>query len=113
MKPNEEIMEFLKELNEQGFTILMITHDMHLMLEYTKRAIVFSEGRLLADTTSAHVLNDPELVKRASLKETSLYTLSLKCGIEPPQRLTERFIMQEEHAQKETIQGEKEDTVRG
>lgn len=108
-----EIMEFLKELNEQGFTILMITHDMHLMLEYTKRAIVFSEGRLLADTTSAHVLNDPELVKRASLKETSLYTLSLKCGIEPPQRLTERFIMQEEHAQKETIQGEKEDTVRG
>lgn len=108
-----EIMEFLKELNEQGFTILMITHDMHLMLEYTKRAIVFNEGRLLADTTSAHVLNDPELVKRASLKETSLYTLSLKCGIEPPQRLTERFIMQEEHAQKETIQGEKEDTVRG
>ena len=59
-----EIMEFLKELNEQGFTILMITHDMHLMLEYTKRAIVFCKGKLLADTTSAHVLNDPELVKR-------------------------------------------------
>lgn len=94
-----EIMEFLKELNEQGFTILMITHDMHLMLEYTKRAIVFCKGKLLADTTSAHVLNDPELVKRASLKETSLYTLSLKCGVEPPQRLTERFIAQEEHTQ--------------
>ncbi len=94
-----EIMEFLKELNRQGFTILMITHDMHLMLEYTKRAIVFSEGRLLADTTSAHVLNHPELVKRASLKETSLYTLSLKCGVEPPQRLTERFILQEEHTE--------------
>lgn len=94
-----EIMEFLKELNEQGFTILMITHDMHLMLEYTKRAIVFCKGELLADTTSAHVLNDPELVKRASLKETSLYTLSLKCGVEPPQRLTERFIAQEEHTQ--------------
>ena len=96
-----EIMEFLKELNEQGFTILMITHDMHLMLEYTKRAIVFCKGKLLADTTSAHVLNDPELVKRASLKETSLYTLSLKCGVEPPQRLTERFIAQEEHTQEE------------
>lgn len=91
-----EIMEFLKELNAQGFTILMITHDMHLMLEYTKRAIVFCEGKLLADTTSAHVLNDPELVKRASLKETSLYTLSLQCGVEPPQKLTERFIAQEE-----------------
>ena len=79
----------------------MITHDMHLMLEYTKRAIVFCKGKLLADTTSAHVLNDPELVKRASLKETSLYTLSLKCGVEPPQRLTERFIAQEEHTQEE------------
>lgn len=87
-----EIMEFLKTLNEQGFTIVMITHDMHLMLEYTPRAIVFSEGELLADTTAAHVLNDPDLVKKANLKETSLYTLSMKCGIENPQRFTERFI---------------------
>lgn len=87
-----EIMDFLKELNEKGYTILMITHDMHLMLEYTERAIVFSEGRMLADTTAAHVLNDPELVKAASLKETSLYTLSLACGIEEPQVFTECFI---------------------
>lgn len=91
-----EIMEFLKTLNAQGFTIVMITHDMHLMLEYTPRAIVFSEGRLLADTTAARVLNDPELVKRASLKETSLYTLSLQCGIDEPQRFTEGFIAYEE-----------------
>ncbi len=91
-----EIMEFLKELNAQGFTIVMITHDMHLMLEYTPRAIVFSEGELLADTTAAHVLNDPELVERANLKETSLYTLSMACGIENPQEFTERFIAYEE-----------------
>lgn len=87
-----EIMEFLKELNGRGYTILMITHDMHLMLEYTPRAIVFSEGRMLADTTAAHVLNDPELVKRANLKETSLYTLSVACGIDEPQLFTECFI---------------------
>lgn len=87
-----EIMDFLKELNEKGYTILMITHDMHLMLEYTERAIVFSEGRMLADTTAAHVLNDPELVRAANLKETSLYTLSLACGIEEPQTFTECFI---------------------
>ena len=95
-----EIMEFLKELNAQGFTIVMITHDMHLMLEYTPRAIVFSEGELLADTTAAHVLNDPELVARANLKETSLYTLSLACGIENPQEFTERFIAYEEAQRK-------------
>lgn len=87
-----EIMEFLKSLNEQGYTILMITHDMHLMLEYTPRAIVFSEGRMLADTTAAHVLNDPELVRAANLKETSLYTLSMACGIDKPQIFTECFI---------------------
>lgn len=87
-----EIMEFLRQLNQQGYTILMITHDMHLMLEYTDRAIVFCEGKLLADTTSAHVLTEPELVKRASLKETSLYTLSLACGIQDPQKFAEVFI---------------------
>lgn len=91
-----EIMEFLKELNAQGFTIVMITHDMHLMLEYTPRAIVFCEGALLADTTAAHVLNDPALVQRANLKETSLYTLSVSCGVENPQEFTERFIAYEE-----------------
>lgn len=90
-----EIMDFLKELNEKGYTILMITHDMHLMLEYTERAIVFSEGRMLADTTAAKVLNDPALVRAANLKETSLYTLSLACGIEEPQVFTECFIVHE------------------
>ena len=80
------------DLNRQGYTILMVTHDMHLMLEYTPRAIVFSEGKLLADTSAAHVLNSPALVEQANLKETSLYTLSVACGIENPQAFTERFI---------------------
>ena len=95
-----EIMEFLKELNSQGYTILMITHDMHLMLEYTPRAIVFSEGRMLADTTAAHVLNDPDLVQAANLKETSLYTLSMACGIDEPQTFTECFIGYEQREER-------------
>ena len=96
-----EIMEFLKELNAQGFTIVMITHDMHLMLEYTRRAIVFSEGKLLADTSAAHVLNNPELVRQANLKETSLYTLSVLCGIDNPQAFTECFIRQEQEVRRD------------
>lgn len=90
-----EIMEFLSELNRQGYTILMITHDMHLMLEYTDRAIVLTGGKLLADTTAAHVLNNPTLVEKANLKETSLYTLALFCGIDDPQAFTEHFVKQE------------------
>lgn len=96
-----EIMEFLKELNAQGFTIVMITHDMHLMLEYTKRAIVFSEGKKLADTSATHVLNNPELVRQANLKETSLYTLSVQCGIDNPQAFTECFIRQEQEVRRD------------
>jgi energy-coupling factor transport system ATP-binding protein len=87
-----EIMEFLVELNRSGITVLLITHDMHLMLEYCDRALVFSEGRLLADDTPAAVLSDPDLIKRANLKKTSLYDLSRMCGIDDPREFTARFI---------------------
>lgn len=87
-----EIMEFLRGLNAQGVTVVMITHDMHLMLEYTPRALVFSNGHLIADRTAAEVLCDPDLIRQASLKETSLFTLANRCGITPPERFVERFI---------------------
>ncbi len=89
-----EIMEFLCELNRKGVTILMITHDMHLMLEYTPRAIAFSNGHLLADTSSAAVLCNPDLIESAALKETSLFTLAARCGIAEDRRVAfvDRFI---------------------
>ncbi|MDD3411129.1 MAG: ABC transporter ATP-binding protein [Eubacteriales bacterium] len=87
-----EIMEFLRGLNAQGVTVLMITHDMHLMLEYTPRALVFSDGRLIADRSAAAVLCDPELIRAAALKETSLFTLAERCGIAPPEAFVQRFI---------------------
>ncbi len=87
-----EIMEFLRGLNAQGVTVLMITHDMHLMLEYTPRALVFSDGRLIADKSAAEVLCDPALVERAALKETSLFTLANRCGVTPPEQFVQRFI---------------------
>ena len=87
-----EIMEFLRGLNQRGVTVLMITHDMHLMLEYTPRALVFSDGRLIADRSAAEVLCDPELIARAALKETSLFTLANDCGITPPEAFVQRFI---------------------
>ena len=87
-----EIMEFLRGLNEQGVTVVMITHDMHLMLEYTPRALVFSDGQLIADRRASEVLCDPELIERAALKETSLFTLANQCEITPPEAFVERFI---------------------
>ncbi|WP_342978603.1 MULTISPECIES: ABC transporter ATP-binding protein [unclassified Ruminococcus] len=87
-----EIMEFLRGLNEKGVTVVMITHDMHLMLEYTPRALVFADGRLIADRSAAAVLCDPELIHQAALKETSLFTLANQLGIRPAEAFVERFI---------------------
>ena len=87
-----EIMDFLQSLNSRGVTIIMITHDMHLMLEYTSRAIVMVHGKKIADAPSASVLCDPELVEKASLKETSLFTLAGLCGISDSVKFTNCFI---------------------
>ena len=87
-----EIMEFLKSLNRQGVTILMITHDMHLMLEYTPHAIVISDGRKIGDSTAVQVLTNAETAAAASLKLTSLYDLAVACGIEDVEGFVQHFI---------------------
>lgn len=91
-----EIMEFLRRIHEDlGITIIMITHDMHLMLEYTDRAIVIADGKMLADDTPAHILTNEEISDRAYLKKTSLYDLALRCGIDEPSAFVECFIQYE------------------
>ena len=91
-----EIMEFLRRIHEKlGITIIMITHDMHLMLEYTDRAIVIADGKMLADDTPAHILTNEEISDRAYLKKTSLYDLAVKCDIAEPTAFVERFIQYE------------------
>ena len=73
----------------------MITHDMHLMLEYTDRAIVIADGELIADDKPAKVLTDEAVADRAYLKKTSLYDLAVRCGIEDASGFAERFIYYE------------------
>lgn len=90
-----EIMEFLVSLNKKGKTILMVTHDMHLMLEYTPRAIVINDGRVIADDKAVNILYDADLIKKANLKETSLYTLAERLGIPDPTEFVARFIAQD------------------
>lgn len=88
-----EIMEFLKRVNEEfGTTIIMITHDMHLMLEYTDRALVIADGQMIADDTPANILTNGQIADRAYLKQTSLYEMAEKCGIPSPSAFVECFI---------------------
>jgi energy-coupling factor transport system ATP-binding protein len=96
-----EVMETVLALNrEKGITVVLITHDMHLMLEYTPRALVFHAGKVIADQAAAQVLNAPEIVEAAHLKETSLYHLSALCGIADPEEFTRRFIARDREVRK-------------
>ena len=78
-----EIMDFLDELHQKGHTIVMITHDMQLMLDYSDRAIVVMDGQILADLTPAELLTQPEILRRANLKETSIFALANRLGVDP------------------------------
>lgn len=87
-----EFMDFLRGLHAAGTTVVLITHDMHLAVEYTDRVLVLSEGRLLADDDPARVLTDPALTARADLVVTGLYDLARRCGISDPHTLVRRFV---------------------
>ncbi|MDU1456129.1 MAG: ABC transporter ATP-binding protein [Paeniclostridium sordellii] len=91
-KHYNEIMEFLLNLNKKGVTIIMITHDMHLILEYTNRAIVLADGMKLADDTAANILTNKEVIKKANLKETSVYELAVKCRLIDSRNFVNKFI---------------------
>jgi energy-coupling factor transport system ATP-binding protein len=95
-----EIMEFLVEINKLGVTIILITHDMHLMLEYTPRAIVLAGGRKIADTAASVVLTDARVIKEANLKETSLFNLAQMAGIRDGAHFVQGFIDYEREIKK-------------
>lgn len=95
-----EIMEFLKSLNDQGVTIIMITHDMHLMLEYTPHAIVISDGKKIGDATAVDILTDEKIADAANLKITSLYELAVKAGIEDARGFVRTFIEYEREVER-------------
>lgn len=88
-----EFMEFILELNvKNGISVIIITHDMHLMLEYAHRTIVMSEGTKISDDLSGNILTDAEIIERANLKETSLFTLAKRCNLEKPREFVHSFI---------------------
>lgn len=91
-KTYTEIMSFLKHINTIGKTIIIITHDMHLMLEYTSRSLAFAKGKLIADTTPIELLTNQALIKEASLKRTSLYDLAKHYNLPDPNKFVQAYI---------------------
>ena len=83
MQHYTEFMDFLDELNQAEQTIVMITHDMQLMLDYSDRCLVIADGKILADKSPMEVLSDRNLLEMANLKETSIFQLAEKMGVNP------------------------------
>lgn len=90
-KTYTDIMNFLDSLQKQGHTIVMITHDMQLMLEYSDRCIVVLEGEIIADDNPVTILNQKDLLESANLKQTSLYSLGQKLLCDPV-KVTQYYI---------------------
>jgi energy-coupling factor transport system ATP-binding protein len=93
------MLSFVKKLNEQlGITVIIISHDMHLVLEYTDRSIVISDSKLIADAPMTQVFSEPALLELANLTTTSLYDLAKGLGKTDINSFMQYFIQQEHHA---------------
>ncbi|MGF1705167.1 ABC transporter ATP-binding protein [Enterovibrio baiacu] len=93
------MLQFIKKLNEeQGITVMIISHDMHLVLEYTTRSVVIADSKLIADAPMTHVFSQPALLDEANLTTTSLYQLAEKAGIEDIDGFMQTFIQSESNA---------------
>jgi len=97
-----EIMDFLVSLNKSGVTIILITHDMHLMLEYTERTLVLHAGSLLLDASPVQALTDSAVAEKASLKLTSLYRFAQMAGIKDSRLFVQNFIDYERRSMHES-----------
>ncbi len=99
------LMEFLSDLNKRtNLTILFITHDMHLALEYTQRSMVMHDGRILCDRPTSDVFSDTTVLQTANLKETSLSRLARKCQIEDVPSFIETFVLAEKQERNDVQQ---------
>ncbi|BBM66386.1 putative ABC transporter ATP-binding protein [Vibrio alfacsensis] len=87
------MLSFIERLNrELGITVMIISHDMHLVLEYTTRSIVIADSKLIADAPMTQVFSNPTLLDQANLTTTSLYDLAIELGIEDTNGFMQHFI---------------------
>lgn len=87
-----EFMHYLYKINcQKGLAVIINTHDVELMLEYTRRTLVIVDGQLIADTEPVQVATDQELIRQGALRETSLYTFAKQIGLIDPYTFIQKF----------------------
>lgn len=73
---SKDIMELLTDLNLEGTTILIITHDMRLVAEYCRRVIVMGKGTLVFDGTPEALFMDEDVLALSALSEPQSVRIS-------------------------------------
>ncbi|EMJ7184833.1 ABC transporter ATP-binding protein [Vibrio vulnificus] len=96
------MLSFIEKLNRAlGITVVIISHDMHLVLEYTTRSIVIADSQLVADAPMTDVFSNPALLDRANLTTTSLYELATRLNIAETNAFMQHFIDVEKASRRE------------
>ena len=80
-KDQRRMMELIRELNQAGNTIVMITHTMWVVAEYAHRVLLLREGRLIADAATRAVFADEELLAQAEVRPPQITQLGNRLGV--------------------------------
>lgn len=75
-----EIMQVLENLTETGITVIFITHEMDLVAQFARQAVVMHAGKILAEGTTAQIFSEPQILKQASLSLPDIHSLALLLG---------------------------------
>ena len=71
-------MNVVRRLNREGMTVLMITHDMDVTLEYASRMVVMTAGKVIADGTPASVFLQPDILEPARLHPPEVLAMATR-----------------------------------
>lgn len=71
----KEIMKLIKNLNKEGKTIIVITHDMRFVAETTDRTILLARGELIADGPTRDILSRTDLLQKTNIKPPQIIQL--------------------------------------
>ncbi|UWG97177.1 energy-coupling factor ABC transporter ATP-binding protein [Dehalobacter sp. DCM] len=74
------IMELIRELNEAGTTIIMVTHDMELVQDYAQRVLVINSGKLIGDGAAKSIMTKLDMLAAASVAPAQIPALALRLG---------------------------------
>jgi energy-coupling factor transport system ATP-binding protein len=76
----DKLRNFIIQLNSQGRTVVIVTHDVEFVVECRPRVILLSKGSIIADNPYDVIFSDNELIDKASLASPQIAMLMSSLG---------------------------------